>query len=105
MTEQEIKYATVIADFDGKEDHVRFNYLKEIALIEYEYHNTYDSLIPVWQKFRDLEMDSTKKELMHSVRKRKIAHALLNLTIKELFTELAGAIIWYNENKTLNNQS
>lgn len=42
---------------------------------------------------------------MHSVRKRKIAHALLNLTIKELFTELAGAIIWYNENKTLNNQS
>jgi len=107
MTCQEIKYTKVIAEFMGykySSDKELFGVLVSPDGFPYlpdmlEFHVNYNKLMEVWQKLRDLKMNSTKAEMIHSIHKGKIAHAILNFTQKEAFNKLAEAIVWYNENK------
>ncbi len=61
------------------------------------YHNSYDILMPVWVKFRDMNlMDITDAQrLYYNVHYQNITTALTQDTITEFFIYLSSAIIWY----------
>lgn len=67
--------------------------------ISVKYHTSYDWLIPVWVKFRELRFDDVEHQFKHSELKSLIGWMLVNGTIETTFTELGKAIEWYNSLK------
>ena len=66
-------------------------------ILECEYHSSYEWLMPVWKKFRDLDIkEDGYNKLAHMVHCGKIRIALCDETIKETFELLSEAIEWYN---------
>lgn len=63
-----------------------------------EYHNSWDWLMPVWYKFRDLRFSETKLQLQHSNWKTPIDNAICYQSIQSTHLLLFNAIQWYNQN-------
>lgn len=78
----------VIAEFDN------YDIVEGLDLNDQlHYHESYDWLMPVWVKFRDLY---PKDRGTHSYHCHKICGIILNSGTSEAFEELYKAIEWYN---------
>lgn len=64
-----------------------------------QYYRSYDWLMPVWHKFRDLRFETTLDIFTHTNIKNMIRQELTIGTVESLFCELAEAIEWYNTTK------
>ncbi len=65
-----------------------------------QYHKSYDWLMPVWFKFRDLKKDKefVKNNFIEfSCKKNIIADSILEKSISEAHKLLYEAITWYNQ--------
>jgi hypothetical protein len=71
---------------------------KEWALL---YSTSYDWLMPIWVKFRDLKIDKNNFDEFFIIR-RGIENSICYDSITEAFDELVKGIEWYNN---LNNKS
>ena len=61
---------------------------------------TWDNLIPVWIKFRDLEFTG-KNEMEHSKVKHDLFHKLYRAkSPSDFFHHIVEAVKWYNQTKT-----
>jgi len=62
-----------------------------------KFYKSYDWLLPVMFKFRDLKIDNH----LHTNITKKLFHELSyeKTSVQELFFEVVEAIAWYNENK------
>lgn len=98
----------VIAIFDGfefvndaPEDYPKGYYThKELGFLTIEemgYDCSYQWLMPVWVKFRDLKFEDFKYQIEHSERKDIIGLAILYGEINIAFERLSEAITWYNQ--------
>ncbi len=83
----------LIAEFDGWDYENMSDYRRR------QFSTSYDWLIPVWHKFRDLRFEDLKHEFSHSNIKNMIRQELTIGTAWDLFNELAEAIEWYNTTK------
>lgn len=63
---------------------------------EIKYHTSFDWIMPVWYKVRDLKFTDVKTQLEHSSIKVSIDYRICYGTIDELFVEIFTAIQWYN---------
>lgn len=69
---------------------------------ESSYYESYDCLMPVWHKFRDLRFNSDNIKYEQNIRtfqywRDKIQNAILNYdSPSRAFLELSGAIQWLN---------
>ena len=100
----------IIAEFDGCEFHnddefyEHGYFLKDTSMVpleinELEYDLSYDWLMPVWHKFRDLRFRSINDQFTHSHYKESIIKEIANGNEETLFNALAEAIEWYNTTK------
>jgi len=89
-----------ISDFINEKYHEQDKNFHQFAIEDLKYHISYDWLMPVWVKFRDLEneiVDYQFNKLAFYVLKAKIKDLLTEKdTPIEAFEELAKAIEWYN---------
>ena len=107
MTQSEKEYTRIIAEFDGYEYCEEGDWMQYGGVVAHwddlGYNTSYDKLLPLWQKFRDLnktiKFSSNLFELEWKSKKLKIERAITYGTIQTAFTELGKAIKWYNENK------
>lgn len=60
-----------------------------------EYYKSYDWLMPVWHKFRDLRFEDNH----HLAYRERIEYQLMDGNEETLFNALAEAIEWYNTTK------
>lgn len=65
----------------------------------YEYHTSWDWLMPVWYKFRDLKFISPKLQFEHSEYKDSISRVICYQDIQVAFNEMVIAIKWHNQNQ------
>jgi hypothetical protein len=73
---------------------------QEITYTPAKYHTSWDWLMPVWYKIRDLRFDEPKLQLEHMKVKTPITHFICYGTIEHAFIEILAAITWYNTTKT-----
>ena len=63
----------------------------------WDYHESYDSLMRIWFKFRELRFESLKHEKQHYEYKSKIGLSLVvDNDISKPYNLLVEAIEWYN---------
>lgn len=67
---------------------------------EMDYKNSWDWLMPVWYKFRDLKFESATDMRKHRSFCSEIAMGILSDGISEAFKELVKGITWYNSIKS-----
>jgi hypothetical protein len=77
----------VLAEFEGNTNDRVF------------YHDSYDWLMPVWVKFRELRFDDSKQRARFAKRRQDIRYAMTEGTVPELFAALVEAVRWWNEVK------
>ena len=66
---------------------------------ELSYHTSWDWLMPVWIKFRDLEF-AGKNEMLHSKVKHDLFHKLYRANSpSDFFHHLVEAVKWYQSTK------
>ena len=71
-----------------------------LQLEDMNYDLSYDWLMPVWHKFRDLRFRGNIVSVFaHSSQKDKIIEELTNGNEETLFAALAEAIEWFNTTK------
>ena len=110
MTEEQLQYSKVIVGFMGdiiifdSEEDMRAYPILELTSWCYswqcQYHTSYDWLMPVWVKFRDLEKVVPLAQMTECTRLfSNIEKAIVHKPIDQLFEALAEAIIWYNQTK------
>lgn len=63
------------------------------------YHDDFNLLMPVWYKFRDLQVSTFGHRNVLVEHMDKIAYAILRQSITEVFKALVEAIKWYNSLK------
>lgn len=110
MTEQvtiEEKMNEIIAvfmDFERYEDSSGVWFKKEGLITsmhpnlkDLKYHLSWDKLMPVWYKFRDLQFESTKLQKEHSDWESPINNAICYQGIKSAHLLLCLAIQWLNK--------
>lgn len=103
----------VIAVFDGwecYEDRAGIWFKKEglieclhPKLQELRYHSDWQSLMPVWHKFRDLRFEREKHSFVFSTERQYIGTMIAYHGIEEAHQALYNAICWYNT--TINKES
>lgn len=72
------------------------------AYPEMKYHTSWDWLMPVWEKFRDMEFDTSEHIFRHRKYKDCIDKELSYGTIECAHLVIYKAIQWYNESKKIN---
>lgn len=102
MTQEQInKYSVVMAEFmgykrefetKGRFDTGRGYYSHTLDFLCF--NSSYDSLMPVWVKFRDMYEPELGKALWDV--KENIKTIIVMKPIEEAFEELGKAIEWYN---------
>lgn len=65
------------------------------SLNECHFHDSYEWIHFVWEKFRDLQVPE-KHQKNHSTRRINISHAMCFKTKEETAREIYDAIDWYN---------
>ena len=69
--------------------------------IKFTYFTSWQSLMPVWIKFRDLEFTG-KNEMLHSNITANLFHALYNSdSPSDFFPHLVEAVKWYQSTKKI----
>lgn len=63
------------------------------------YHESYDWLMPVWVKFRELEFDNMGHKINHAHHKQAITYKMAYGTLPELYEALVKAVEWVNSLK------
>lgn len=63
---------------------------------EMEYHTSWDWLMPVWYKFRDLKFTEETPQKLHNNYVARLAQDIAYGTIEEFFHNIQIAINWYN---------
>ncbi len=63
---------------------------------KFKYHLSYEWLMPVWFKFRDLKNSEHNSWRGHTDLCGIIRAAMMNEDIIEAFNEIVRAILWYN---------
>jgi hypothetical protein len=110
MTQEQInKFSASMAEFMGFENDgttfIVFGFVNnKISAYkdDLKFHTSYDWLMPIWVKFRDLHPtidmndDIAHETIKYSRYKTSITYKLLHSTIEEVFEELGKAIEWYN---------
>lgn len=69
-------------------------------LQDFSYPTSYDALMPVWMKFRDLretERFTNAQYEEYLKRRGRIAEVFSLWTIEQVFTLLVSAVTWYNK--------
>jgi hypothetical protein len=97
MTQKQInKYSILMAEFMGfKNDGTTFIVFGFVNnKISVKFHTSYDWLMPVWVKFRDMYEPELGKALWDV--KENIKTIIVMKPIEEAFEELGKAIEWYN---------
>lgn len=74
---------------------MRFDNVHHRGYTACKYHSSYDWLMPVWHKFRDLETKGMEK-MIHCDYVEKLESAILWHPITEAFDLLVEAVEWYN---------
>ena len=89
LTEQEIREGKAALDkFMGEEITWR---------IDVSYHNSYDWLMPVWVKFRDIPaFNSCMPNVIKGQFESKVEYAVVYKPISEAFRALVSAVKWYD---------
>ena len=64
-----------------------------IDIEEFNYSTSYDQLIPVWVKFRDMDLPD-KYKADHRLRVNVLSNILAQCTLEEFFIHLSHAIYW-----------
>lgn len=83
----------ILAEFEN-------SFLGPCKLLQYQtsfYHENYNDLHRVWEKFRELELPQYLPKLNQL--KDEIAIALVTGTLTDLYNALVNAVKWYNEVK------
>ncbi len=65
---------------------------------ELQYNTSYDSIMAVWHKFKDLKFNDTDIQLAHAGIKAAVSYRIVNDTVDKIFVEMYTAISWYNQN-------
>lgn len=125
MKQEEInKYSVLIAEFMGKKV-TEFTWRDYSCICEcdeegnvdwydrlpvYNPNVDYNELMPVWVKFRDLEIDYKTDNLQFSdfnyIRlKQNLEKTIMRKPIEKAFEELGKAIEWYNKIKRCNSRN
>lgn len=82
-------------DEHGFRAHCRFDKVK--------YHASYDWLMPVWVKIREIIEDNIDRNATlcwYDTHQKSISHAILNYEIKIVFDRIVRFIQWYNQQQT-----
>jgi hypothetical protein len=95
----------VVTDFEERQ--LRFNnpdfahekYYHWPLVESCNYYKSYNDLMPVWHKFRDLRFTDLIHEKMHSGLKEIVGRSILNKPIEKAFRQLADACKWANSTK------
>jgi len=91
--EEILKGNKLIAEFMGKEE----GYNEHGVWQPFQYHSSWDWLMPVWHKFRDLRFKDETKSKLHTNYVARLAQDLAYGTISEFFNNIQIAIEWYNQ--------
>ena len=75
-------------DIEGTDDFIRMNY---------RYEKSWDLLMPVWYKFRDLKFDEETPMKLHLNYVTRLAQDIAYGTIEEVHHNIHIAIQWYNK--------
>lgn len=91
MTKEEIIEGNkLIAEFDS------------YPVSDCNYHASYDMLMPVWVKFRDLKLDGVVDNRTHHLHCEIISISIYNSPIQEAFEKLVEGIKWYKQKEEAN---
>lgn len=66
---------------------------------DFKYNTSYDALMPVWVKFRDLKLKKDNLKDGQALHRTLIRNAITDLPIEKAFEKLTEALIWYNSIK------
>lgn len=105
MTEQEIlEDDKLIAEFMEYYFHAGKFYKKGAKTLGQwfsipKYNISWDWLMPVWCRIRDLRFKEMKHEFEHADIKQNCAHAICYRDIQSAYYEIVNAIKWYNTTK------
>lgn len=110
MTPQQITETKTIAEFMGYEYHNDYPILfpegyyqldeliaNKYLVQQFKYHTSWDWLMPVWEKFKNLDVNNEKEKVNHVDLKGAIRFKITERPIQEAFSAIANAIKWYNE--------
>lgn len=108
MTHEEMEDTKIILEFMGyvvkdfKSHNLRYNHKESASDMYYdwllvercEYHLSYNELMPVWHKFRNLKFQSLSNEVMHFELCDTCANAITYKPIEYAFRQLSDACKW-----------
>jgi hypothetical protein len=63
------------------------------------YDHSWDYIMPLWHKFRDLDFESVDLDDQHKTLVDMVADAILNKSVNEAFLILVSGVKWYNKQK------
>lgn len=94
----------VLAEFDGEylkeQDTFMLASIKGVYFVkadDLQYHESYDWLMPVWAKFRELNFeDNAVLEIQFLTNYRQCIRSLSRGTITDFYNALIKAVEWYN---------
>lgn len=95
----------LIAEFDGKKylpirEGDSFLIIEsDTGLKQAKYNTSWNWLMPVWHKFRDLKFDEETTKKLHNNYTARLAQDLAYGTIDEFHHNITIAIKWYNQIK------
>ena len=72
---------------------------RTIHIDDLEYHSSWDWIMPVWYKFRDLKFNEETASKLHLNYVARLAQGLAYGTIEEFFHNMQIAIKWHNKTK------